>query len=309
MDYRPHFDWSSINLFVAVADTGSLSGAARASHVSQPTVGRAVVALENDLGVPLFTRHARGFELTTQGQELLEHARVMQQAAASLSLAASGKKDDLNGVVRITASQIVSTYILPPLLVQLRRLEPRIQIELVATDQVENLLFREADIAVRMVRPTQQDLIARHVGDMYMGMYASFDYLADRSAPKTIEEFASHSVVGYDRSSLIIDGANTVGFNVDRDFFAYRCDDQIVHWQMVLAGLGIGFTAQPVAEEDERVKRILPKIEMPKLPLWLTSHSALKTNSRVRFVYDFLAQSLSDKFLHLKSSNARKPTD
>lgn len=297
MDYAFDFDWGHINLFVAVADTGSLSAAARASRVSQPTIGRAVAALEEDLGISLFSRHAKGLKLTEQGKELLHHAQSMRKAAAGLSLAASGRSQELGGTVRITASQIVATYVLPPILARMRRDEPRIQIEIVATDTVENLLFREADIAIRMVRPVQLDLISRHVGDLEMGVYASLGYLAERPPPESLEDLELHSVIGYDRSTLIIDKARELGADASRETFAYRCDDQIVHWQMVLAGLGVGFTARVVAQGDLRVSRLLHELPLEPLPVWLTSHGALKSNQRVRFVYDYLAKELSEKFL------------
>lgn len=286
------FDWTQIRFFVSVAETGSLSACARATGASQPTVGRAIASLEQSLGVSLFKRHARGFELTEQGADLLPHAQAMANAAADLSLAAEGRSQSLEGPVRITASRIVATYVLPSILADLQRAEPSIEIELVATDTVENLLFREADIALRMVRPTQQDLISKHVCDLPMGAYASEKYLAEHSIPEKIEDLFDHVMIGYDRSTLIIDGARSLGLQVHRDFFAYRTDDQIAYWELVRAGVGIGFTARPVARHDESVVRILPQLEIRALPIWLTSHGALKTSRRVRYVFDFLATAL-----------------
>jgi len=178
--------------------------------------------------VELFARHAKGFDLTEQGKELVVHARSMANAAADLSLAAAGKSDRLDGTVRITASQVVASYILPSILARLRREEPRIQVEVVATDVVENLLFREADIAIRMVRPVQEELILRHVGDLEMGVYASHGYLAERPAPEQFEDLELHSMIGYDRSTMIIDQARALGVQLTRESFAYRCDDQVV---------------------------------------------------------------------------------
>jgi DNA-binding transcriptional LysR family regulator len=292
MDKISDFDWTQIRFFVAVAETGSLSACARATGASQPTVGRAIASLEEGLGVSLFKRHARGFELTQQGADLLPHARAMANAAADLSLAALGRSQTLEGTVRITASRIVATYVLPRILAKLQQAEPRIDVELVATDTVENLLFREADIALRMVRPTQQDLISRHIGDLPMGVYASRDYLAKHGEPQKVEDLFDHIMIGYDRSTLIIDGARAIGLNIHRDFFTYRTDDQIAYWQLVRAGLGIGFTARPVARLDDDVVRILPDLPIEPLPVWLTSHGALKTSRRVRFVLDVLATAL-----------------
>ncbi|MEE9376160.1 MAG: LysR family transcriptional regulator [Rhizobiaceae bacterium] len=293
MEYKADFDWSHVNLFVAVADTGSLSAAARTSGVSQPTIGRAIQALEEALDVSLFSRHAKGFELTEQGQELVIHARSMANAAAGLSLAAAGRADRLEGTVRITASKFVASYILPAILARMRRVEPRVQVEVVATDVVENLLYREADIAIRMVRPVQEGLIARHVGELPIGAFASHAYLAERPAPDSLEDLELHSLIGYDRSTLIIDQAREFGVVLTRDSFAYRCDDQVVYWEMVLAGLGIGFSPLAAAKNDLRVVRVMHSLPLMGLPIWLTSHGALKTNRRVRFVYDFLGSELA----------------
>ena len=290
------FDWSQAGLFVAVADHGSLSAAARATGVSQPTIGRAVQSLETDLGVSLFKRHPRGLELTEQGSAVVYHARAMAKAAAQLSLEAAGRADQLEGVVRVTASQFVATHVLPSILARLQRQEPRIQIEIVATDTIENLLFREADIAVRMARPTQLELITRHVGDVSMGIYAAHSYLAQRPPPETLDDLELHSVIGYDRSTLIIEGARDLGWEISRDFFSYRCDDQVVCWNMLLAGVGAAFAPQYVAAGDDRLVRVLNDVQLPVLPIWLTSHSALKSNRRVRYVYDFLAQAFSSAF-------------
>ena len=292
MSYQSFFNWDHVNLFVAVADTGSMSAAARQTGVSQPTIGRAIAALEADLGVTLFSRHSKGLHLTEQGDDLVAHARSMAKSAADLSLAAAGRSQKTRGTVRITASQVVATYILPPILTRLRRQEPRIQIELVATDTVENLLFREADIAIRMVRPTQHELISKHVGDMKMGIYASNAYLAELPAPQSMEDLALHSMIGYDRSTLIIDSARAMGADIDREMFSLRCDDQVVGWQMVLAGMGIGFMAQAIANQNQDVVRVLHGIEIDPLPLWLTSHGGLKTNHLVRTVYDTLSEGL-----------------
>ncbi len=293
MDSDYHFDWNHARLFVAVADHGSLSAASRAIGVSQPTIGRAIQALESNLQTPLFARHAKGLTLTEQGLHLIEPARELALAASALAAAAAGRSVDMSGSVRITASQIVATFVLPPMLADLRRIEPSIQIEIVATDSVENLLFREADIALRMVRPSQVDLVTRHVADMAMGLYGSHDYITEYGEPANVDELLEHALVGYDRSSLIIDGARSMGWELDRTHFALRCDDQVVDWNLIVAGAGIGFSSQWVGEGDPRVKRILPELSIPALPIWLTSHAALKTSRRVRFVYDYLGQALA----------------
>jgi len=207
-------------------------------------------------------------------------------------LAADGHSERLEGTVRITASQIVATYYLPAILTKMRRAEPRIQVEVVATDSVENLLYREADIALRMVRPEQQDLLTRHVGALEIGAYASHTYLAERPAPTTIGDLELHSLIGFDRSTLIIDQAGKMGVDLERFDFSMRCDDQVVVWNMLLAGAGIGFAPITLASKDERVVRLFSQLQFPETPIWLTTHPSLKTNPRVRFVVDFLAEAL-----------------
>jgi len=287
------FDWDSLQVFVAAAAEGSLSGAARVLGMSQPTAGRQVQALESQLGVQLFSRTSRGLALTETGMDLLEHARSMAGAANRLALAAEGRSESVAGVVRITASEIMATYTLPAILVRLREAEPEIEIELVASNATDNLLEREADIAIRMFRPTQADVVTRRMGEIEMGTFASEGYLARRGCPSNIEELLDHDVVGYDRDDTVIRGFQAAGVEVDRHFFPFRSDDQVVAWRMVVEGLGIGFMQAQIGDAEPRVRRILPELELAKLPMWLTAHSELKTNRRIRRVYDFLGDALA----------------
>ncbi len=285
--------WDRLRVFVAAASEGSISGAARALGMSQPTAGRQVQALESELGVQLFSRTARGLALTETGMELLEHAQAMAGAANRLALAAEGRSESVAGVVRITASEVVATYTLPPILTRLHDAEPEIEIELVASNATENLLQREADIAVRMYRPTQADVIARSMGEIEAATFASEEYLARRGCPSKVEELLGHDVVGYDRADIIIRGFRAVGVDVDRRFFAFRSDDQVVAWRMVVEGFGIGFMQGWIGDAEPRVRRILPELDLAPMPMWLTAHSELKTNRRIRRVYDFLAEELA----------------
>ncbi len=289
----PTFDWSRLQAFLAVAEHGSLSAAARAVRASQPTMGRHIVELERDLGVTLFDRTPGGLQLTETGFDLLPHARTMADAAGQLSLAAEGRSEALAGTVRITASQVVATFVLPDILTELHAAEPEIQIELVASDRTENLIQREADIAVRMYRPTQSDVIARKVGEMQLGLFAADTYLAARGEPTSIDAFLTHDYIGFDRDEQIIQAFKASGLEVGRDFFPFRCDDQVVCWRMVVAGFGIGTNQIAIGEAEPRVRRILHDAVLPSLPVWLTAHAELKTSRRVRRVYDFLANALA----------------
>ncbi len=286
------FEWSHLQTLVAVAENGSLSAAALSLGSSQPTMGRHIRTLETELGVDLFERTARGLDLTPTGIALLEQARNMAEAANKLSLVAEGRSESLEGTIRIAASEIVATYVLPDILTAFRRLEPNIDIELVASDRAENLLQREADIAVRMFRPTQSDVFTRKVGDLQTGIFAAHSYLERYGQPDTLLDLLNHDVIGYDRSDLIIQGFRSVGLEVDRGFFSFRCDNQVVAWRMVVAGYGIGFNQVQIGRAEPAVKMLDFGVELPVLPMWLTAHSELKTSQRVRRVYDFLAENL-----------------
>jgi DNA-binding transcriptional LysR family regulator len=288
------FDWNLLQSFIAVADEGSLSGAARALGGSQPTMGRHVGALEAELGVRLFERTAHGLELTATGTDLLEHARHMAMAAGRLSLTAEGRSEAIAGTIRITASEIVATFLLPDILTQLRRAEPEIEIELAASDRTENLLRHEANIALRMYRPTQADVFTRKVGDLRLAMFAADSYLKRRGMPRALEDFQHHDIIGYDRSDQIIQVFRAAGLNVGRHFFSFRCDNQVVCWRMCVAGYGIGFNQLEIGAVEPRVTRIDLDTDLPSLPIWLTAHSELKTSRRVRRVYDFLADALAE---------------
>jgi len=285
-------NWSLLQSFAAVGEHGSLSAAARATGATQPTLSRHISILEQQLGARLFDRAPNGAKLTMEGLGLLRHAQDMADAAARISIAAGSKIKTLTGTVRITASHIVANYVLPEIITNLRIQEPEIDIELTASDKTENLLRREADIAVRMYRPTQLDIITKKVGDLKMGMYAAPSYLQRFGIPNTLEEILNHDVIGYDRSTQIIYSFQQAGVGVDRSFFAFRSDDHVVCWKMVVAGYGVGFNIVQFGDADTRVKRIeVPGISAT-LPMWLASHIELKTSPRVRRVFDFLGAAL-----------------
>ncbi len=287
-------DWTLLQTFIAAAKHGSLSAASKAEGITQPTASRHIAQLEDQLGYRLFERSKAGIALTDQGQHLLDHAKDMAEAAARVEMIGDSQSQTLTGTVRLTASRIVATFILPELLAKFRRSEPEIDIELVASDETENLLHREADIAVRMFRPTQLDVISKKVADLELGIYAAATYVEAHGEPSGIEDLKDHTFIGYDRSTLILDGFRENGINVDREFFGFRSDDQVVCWAMVVAGFGIGFNQRVIGDHDTRLKRILRDVAIPPMPVWLTSHSALKTNRRIRRVYDFLAEEFSE---------------
>ena len=286
------FDWRLIRSFLAALDKGSLLGASRVLKATQPTIGRHIAELEAQLGVVLFERTGRGLLPTPTALQLAESARAMDNAANQLARSVSGADAGISGTVRITASQPVACYLLPPILAQMRLALPDVHVELVASNAVSNLLRREADIALRMVQPGQASLVVKRIAKVTLGAYAHRDYLRRRGTPKQPQDLLNHDLVGGDREEAILKGMAGFGLPVTRESFAFRCDDLIAYWQAVRAGLGIGFVSDYLAATDKEVVAVLPMIKVPPIPIWLTVHREIRTSRRIRAVYDFLAQAL-----------------
>ena len=284
-------DWALLRAFLEVAQAGSLSRAALALGSSQPTLSRQVAQLEGQLGHALFERTTRGVRLTDAGAALRAPVERMREQALQFELVAAGRSQSLAGTVRVTASDVYSAYVLPPLLRALRESHPEIQIELVASDRIENLLERDADIALRTARPRQTALVARRLADQPLGLFAHRDHVLAHGRP-TAATLRQHAWVGYDRSEQMLRGFRAAGIEVDKAMFGFRCDNQIVAWQAVLAGLGIGVMAQRVAAQFPQAVRVLPKVVIAPLPLWLTAHRELRGTPRLRVVFDALAEAL-----------------
>lgn len=289
----PSFDWRLVRSFLAVLDHGSLLGAAKVLHTCQPTLGRHIAELESQLGVVLFERTGRGLVPTATALKLADAARGMADGADQLARTLTGTQAKNTGTVRITASPPVAVQILPPILLQMRQVLPNIQVELVASNTVSNLLRREADIAVRMVRPEQGTLVAKKIGDVTVGAFAHRAYLARRSPIRQPMDLMGHELVGSDTDTAILDGFKVMGFAARKDLFAFRTDDFIVQWQAIRAGLGIGFVASYMARIDADVVPVLPDVlRIPPLPMWLAVHREIRTSQLIRSVYDFLAEAL-----------------
>jgi DNA-binding transcriptional LysR family regulator len=284
-----NLDWSLIRSVLAVAEAGSLSAAARTTGISQPTLGRHIREAEAVLGVALFTRIAKGLVPTDAGHGLLPAARAMRKAAADLALGAAAASAGMRGTVRITASRVVSNAILPPILAMLRAEEPGIQIDLVPSDTTENLLFGEADIALRMYRPTQLDLVARHVADLPLGIYAAKTYLDAKGRPATTDALLQLDFIGLDRSDQIIRAMAGLGIPVSRSFFPLRCDDPLVYIALIQAGCGLGAMLRRIGDPDPALERIDGLVSLPSLPVWLTAAPTLRQSPRLRRVWDALA--------------------
>lgn len=286
------FDWNLIKSFVAVAETGSLSAAARRLASSQPTIGRHVAELEQALDVTLFRRGRRGYLVTEAGAALFERGKAVSEQATAFSRLALGTVEAIEGTVRIAASEVVAACVLPEMLARLGEEEPGIEVEIVASNQVENLLRRDADIAIRMVEPAQQELIARKVTNIALSMCAAMAYLDRRGRPGNAADLAGHDLVGFDRNDDIVRGFSAMGLRLDRSAFRFRSDNQIVYWEAVRTGNGIGVAQAPLVAREPLVEALLPDLPLPVLPVWLAMHRDVRTSLRLRRVADFLYEDL-----------------
>lgn len=283
-------DWSLWRSFGAVVEEGSLSGAARRLGLTQPTIGRHVDALEQALGAVLFERTLSGLKPTETALRLYEPVAAARNALAEAAMIAAGADAGLSGSVRISASTVMSHYVLPPMLATLREEFPQVALELVPSDSAENLLLREADIAVRMFRPTQLELVTKRLGNSPICCCAHESYLARRGRPDEIGDIVGHDLVGLDRSTLILDAAAAIGVPVSRDDFVLRTDSQTAGWELLKAGLGIGFAQAGLVAATEGMVALLPQLKLASLEVWLTTHRELFTSRRVRAIYDRLGE-------------------
>lgn len=285
-------DWSLIQSFLAVAETGSLSAAARLLSRSQPTLGRHIKTLERALSATLFDRHPKGLSLTAAGAELLPLARQMRETMSEIAIRTAGRDSRLAGTVRVTSSVFVAHYVLPGILARIRQAEPQIQIDLVPSDDSENLLFRQADLAVRMYEPEQLDIVCQHVCDTEIAAFAAHSYIERAGWPETAEDLRQHDLIGYDRSDLMLRTMADLGISGDREMFAIRCDNQSAYWELVRAGCGVGFSQAIVGRNDPSVTELHLGIDVPALPVWLAAHQAMRQTPRIRKVWDMLFDEL-----------------
>lgn len=286
-------DWNQLRAFLETAETGSLSAAARKLGQSQPTLSRQVAALELALGVTLFERVGKTMALTTTGQELLGHARVMGAAAHELGLAATGRSEEVAGVVSVATSDAVAAYLMPKILLQIREAAPGIQVEVVASDGFSDLLRREADIAIRHVRPEQPELIGRLVRQSSACFYASESWVREHGLPRTAEEAVQHDFIGMDRAGHYLQHMRSKGLQLSSANFRSYADNSVTYWEMVRQGLGIGAIMEEIARETPGMVRVLEDVSPFQLPIWLVTHRELRTARRIRIVFDLLAEILA----------------
>ncbi len=288
-------DWDLWRSFLAVMDAGSLSGAARILNIAQPTVGRHIEALEATLGGgPLFTRSPGGFRPTRAAQALEPHARAMATAAETLLRTASGDADEVRGAIRLTASEIAAVEILPPILTEFRETWPQVTLELAVSNRLEDLLHRDADIAVRMARPTQDALFARKVGVINLIFHAHRSYLQKHGEPRTLEELRGHTLIGFDRNQPLARIVDQIDIEVTRDLFALHTDNEVAQLAMLRAGYGVCPCQRQIAARDPNLVPLLESQFGFELEVWVVMHEDLKTDRRMRLMFDHLVVGLKD---------------
>jgi DNA-binding transcriptional LysR family regulator len=286
------FDWNQARAFLVTALEGSLSAAARQLNQTQPTLSRQVAALERRLGVTLFERVGKRLVLTETGTDLLEHVRAMGESAALVALGATGRAQAVVGQVRISASEIVAAYLLPPIVERLRQAHPEIDVHVVASNRLSDLLRREADIAIRHVRPEQPDLIARKVRDSSAHLYAARSYFQRHGRPKT-PDLTSAVFIGADDNPRFVETLRQLGVRVSVENFKWTTDSHLVGWEMLRRGLGVGGMIREVAAATPGVEQVLPGLPPIPVPYWLCTHRELYTSRRIRVTFDLLAEALS----------------
>lgn len=286
-------DWNQLRAFLHTAESGSLTAAARQLGLTQPTLSRQVAAVEQQLGVSLFERIGKTLQLTTPGLALLEHARQMGAAAQELGMAASGQAQAVDGVVSISASEMVAAWLLPPVLLSLQAQAPKLRIEVVTTNELSDLRRREADIALRHVRPTEPELIGRLLREATAGFYASHDWVRVHGHPRQAAQAASCRFIGNDRSGQYLGYLRAHGLPLTEDNFSCYAQNSVTAWALVQQGLGIGAMMDEVAQATQGVVRVLDDVSAVRFPIWLVSHRELHTARRIRLVFDLLAQALS----------------
>ena len=302
------FDWNQVRAFLATAEEGSFSAAARALKTTQPTIGRQISALEDALGVTLVERSVRGLGLTQPGRDLLDHVRAMGEAATLISMTADGQSQAVRGLVTVTATDLMCAAVLPAVLAPLRQSAPGIRVRLVSSNDIQNLMQRDADIAIRHARPQQPELIARFVGDFGANLFGATDYLDRVGRPRSLREIADHAFVGNADPVRLMAPLQNMGIPVEEENFVMSTDSGVVAWELTKSGFGISMQPEMLGEAEPGIERVFPGLPSPQFPVWLVTHRELQTSRKIRIVFDHLAQGLRQSLekLDVETENKSK---
>lgn len=286
-------DWNLLRAFHATAEAGSLSAAARVLGLTQPTLSRQVAALEGALGVTLFERAGRRLNLTEAGHDLRDHAARMEAAAQGAALAATGRAQAIAGRVVISASDTYAAFILPQIVARIRAEAPQITVVILSDNALSDLHRREADIALRHVRPDRPGLTARLVRETAAHFYASKSWIARHGTPTRPADLPAEALLGMDDGARYAAYLRGIGFSVSGEGFRLLSESSVVVWELVRQGLGVAPMLQEIAARTPDVARIFPALAPISVPVWLVAHREVHTARRVRIVFDILAEELT----------------
>jgi len=305
MDAAASWDW--YRTFHAVLQLGSLSAAARDLGLTQPTVGRHIDALERALGSELFTRSPTGLLPTELAHEIAPYAAQLGTTSASLLRAASARRDQIAGTVRISASEVIAVEVLPPIIAALQDKHPALTIELSSSDAIEDLLHREADIAVRVAEPAQEALVVKKIGAIPIGIFGHRRYLAARGTPKTLADLAGHRLIGFDRQTAYVRVmAKRYPKLAVLASATFRADSNLAQLAAIRTGVGLGLCQVGLAIGNPDLVRVVPSLEVP-LPTYVAMHENLKASSRCRAVFDALVDGLQAYLATCAETRSRRP--
>lgn len=288
------FDWNHAMAFLVTAEEGSLSAAARALGMAQPTIGRQIAALEQELDVVLFNRVGKQLVLTPIGLELVDYVRQMSEAASRFSLAVSGQSQELAGEVCISATDSFAALCLPRIIKKIRTCYPSINIKVIASNELSNLSHREADIAIRNIQPTHPDLIAKKIGNATARLYGATEYLDKLGRPITLAKLNKAEFAWFERSDESITPLHDLGLSITQDNITVVSENHLVQWENIKLGIALGMMMEAVGDNEPLVERVLPDEQVIMFPVWLVANQQLRSSKRIRVVFDMLAESLAE---------------
>ena len=284
-------DWSTIRDFLAVAETGSLSGAARRLHVSQPTLSRRIADLEDSLDAILFLRTPRGLLLTETGEGILKDAREMENFALAVERQADAGRDALEGTLRVSATECLGVKWLPNRLVSFHARYPRLQVEILIDNRMVNLVRREADIALRLFRPEQPELIARKIGVVSLGMYGATDYLSEYGRPQNRSDLKKHKLIGFDESMTHRSSVQSLERRFEPENIIHRSTSFVGLLEAATAGIGLAMIDCFLGDPADDLERVLPEKLFHDMEVWLVTHAEIGRSARIRALFDHIAES------------------
>lgn len=281
-------NWDNARFFLAVARAGTLRGAAQQLGVDQATVGRRLAAFEEELGARLFLRTPSLYVLTTAGEAVRAQAEAMEQAAHALERRVAGLDEQVAGTVRIATTDSLGARFVLPALARLRRSQPGIEVVMVTSHQIANLTRREADIAIRTLRPDAPELIARRLAQLGLGLFAAPAYLADRGEPREGDAFAGHDLLVYQRSVVPSMWESLCGEPITRGRVVFQTSSTTMLFEAAVNGLGIAELPTYRAVREPRLVRVMPK-RQDRFDVWLVAHADLYKTARVQNVIAAIA--------------------